>query len=77
MTWVRNGTRQGANTGHTEYCGYQLHGNFNPDHDYDFISYSDTLDFEVEVDGEVGTGDVVAYGSFTSAGCTSGKACGL
>ena len=78
MAWKRNGTTQGANAAHpAEYCGYQYHAAFNPDHDYDFINYSDTLDFEIDIDGEVGAADVVAFGSFTSAGCTSGKACGL
>lgn len=78
MTWKRNGTTEPRNAAHpAEYCGYQYHAAFNPDHDYDFINYSDTLDFEIDIDGEVGAADVVAFGSFTSAGCTSGKACGL
>jgi hypothetical protein len=78
MSWKRNGKTQGANAAHpAEYCGYQYHAAFNPDHDYDFINYSDTLDFQIDIDGEVGAADVVAYGSFTSAGCTSGKACGM
>lgn len=78
MTWTRNGKRQGANAGHpAEYCGYQYHAAFNPDHDYDHITYSDTMDFTIDIDGVTGAADVVAYGSFTSAGCTSGKACGM
>jgi hypothetical protein len=77
MAWTRNGKRQGANTGHTEECRYQFHGNYNPDHDYDFLTYSDTLDFTIDIDGDVGAADVVAHGSFTSAGCTNGKTCGL
>jgi hypothetical protein len=77
MAWTRNGTRQGTMAPHTEYCRYQFHGNYNPDHDYDYLTYSDTYDFTVDVDGETGAGDVVINGSFTSAGCTSGKACGM
>jgi hypothetical protein len=45
MSWKRNGKTQGANAAHpAEYCGYQYHAAFNPDHDYDFINYSDTLE---------------------------------
>jgi len=73
----RHESRREIGTANHAYCGYQYHAAFNPDHDYDFINYSDTLDFEIDIDGEVGAADVVAFGSFTSAGCTSGKACGL
>jgi hypothetical protein len=46
-------TRAAANSSHpAEYCGYQYHPAFNPDHDYDFINYSDTLDLQIDIDGE-------------------------
>jgi hypothetical protein len=76
MAWTRNGKKQGNMKGHLEYCGYQLHGNFNPDHDYDFITYSDNMTFRVEVGGQTGSGDVRISGSFTSAGCSNRIACG-
>ena len=77
MAWTRNGTRQGNNAAHTEGCRYQFHGTYNPDHDYDFLTYSDTFNFTVDIDGEEGAADVAIHGSFTSAGCTNGKTCGL
>lgn len=76
MAWVRNGKREPRQSPHTEGCGYQFHGNYNPDHDYDFISYSDTFTFRVDVGGETGSGDVNIHGSFTSAGCANRIACG-
>jgi len=76
MAWHRNGHRQGTQAQHTKFCRYQFHGNYNPDHDYDFISYSDTFTFKVDVGGEVGNADLVISGSFTSAGCQNRIACG-
>jgi hypothetical protein len=76
MAWHRNGKRQGTQAQHTKYCRYQFHGNYNPDHDYDFISYSDTFTFRVDVGGETGNADLVITGSFTSAGCQNRIACG-
>jgi hypothetical protein len=57
-----------------EYCGYQYHAAFSPDRLYDFTTA--ILSIFIEVDGEVGSGDVMAHGSFESARCMSGKACG-
>jgi hypothetical protein len=76
MAWHRNGKKQGTQAQHTEHCRYQFHGTYNPDHDYDFISYSDTFTFKVDVGGEVGNADLVISGSFTSAGCQNRIACG-
>jgi hypothetical protein len=76
MAWHRNGKKQGTMAQHIKYCRYQFHGNYNPDHDYDFISYSDTFTFKVDVGGEVGNADLVISGSFTSAGCQNRIACG-
>lgn len=77
MSWTRNGTNQARQAAHVEGCTYQFHGTYNPDDDYDFITYSDKLTFEVEVDGDTGSADLSITGSFTSAGCSSGKACGM
>jgi hypothetical protein len=76
MAWHRNGKKQGTQHEHTEFCRYQFHGTFNPDRDYDFISYSDTFTFKVDIGGEVGNADLVISGSFTSAGCKNRVACG-
>jgi hypothetical protein len=76
MTWTRNGKVQGDQAAHLESCLYQFHGTYNPDHDYDFLTYADNYTFDVEVDGDIGSADLTLSGSFTSAGCTSGKACG-
>jgi hypothetical protein len=76
MAWHRNGRRQGTQAQHTEFCRYQFHGTFNPDHDYDFINYSDTFTFRIDVGGHVGSADLTVSGSFTSAGCRNRIACG-
>lgn len=74
MTWTRNGKRQGANAGHpAEYCGYQYHAAFNPDHDYDYITYSDTMDFTIDIDGVTGAADVVATARSRQPGVRAGK----
>jgi hypothetical protein len=82
MRWYRNGTRQGNQAPHPAPgeplygCGYQYHGNFNPDYDDDSISYSDEFLFAIEVDGEVGHADLTIDGSFRSLGCENRIACG-
>ena len=75
MAWTRNGTRQGRQSPHVETCRYQFHGNFNPDKDFDLISYSDTFVFRVDVGGETGTADLDIKGSFYSAECTNPTIC--
>lgn len=67
---------QASQAPHTEPCGYQFHGTYNPVYDYDFLTYTDNLEFRINVGGNTGTGDLKISGSFTAAGCTSGKACG-
>ena len=76
MAWHRNGKKEPTQSPHLKFCRYQFHGTYNPDHDYDFISYSDTFTFKVDVGGEVGNADLVISGSFTSAGCQNRIACG-
>ena len=61
---------------HVEGCGYIFHGTFNPDHDYGFLTYSDTLIFDVDVDGNIGSATLNITGSFTSAGRANGHVCG-
>ncbi|MEY9931750.1 hypothetical protein ABH926_006399 [Catenulispora sp. GP43] len=77
MGWTRNGVNQGRAIGHPVPCSYQLHGAYNPDHDYDYLTYTDTVTFEVEVDGDTGHATLNITGSFTSAGCANGHACGM
>jgi hypothetical protein len=76
MEWVRNGKKQGRQHDHNYPCTEQFHGTFNPDHDYDFISYSDSFTFRIDVGGQTGSADVTIHGSFTSAGCANRIACG-
>lgn len=66
MAWTRNGVRQGTQATHTQACSYLYHGTYNPDLDYDHITYSDTFTFAV--DG--GTGTLRIYGDFTTTGST-------
>jgi hypothetical protein len=75
MAWTRNGTRQGTQSPHTEYCGYQFHGNYNPEHDFDTIAYNDTLTFRVDVGGQTGNATLIASGSFYSAVCSNPSVC--
>jgi hypothetical protein len=77
MSWTRNGANQARQAPHVEGCTYQFHGTYSPDDDYDFITYSDTLAFEIDVDGDTGTATLNITGSFTSAGCANGHACGM
>jgi hypothetical protein len=68
MAWTRNGMRQGLQRPHPdEPCRHQFHGNFNPEHDFDIISYSDNFTFEIEVGGQTGHADLNIRGSFYSA----------
>jgi hypothetical protein len=77
MAWTRNGTRQGTQSPHPEeYCRYQFHGTFNPERDFDIISYSDNFTFDIEVGGQTGHADLDIRGSFYSARCTNPSACG-
>jgi hypothetical protein len=77
MTWTRNGKRQGKQSPHPgEVCRYQFHGNFNPEHDFDIISYSDNYTFRIDVGGETGSADLNIHGSFYSAKCTNPAVCG-
>jgi hypothetical protein len=75
MSWTRNGMVQGRQAPHAVSCSYQFHGTFNPDNDYDFVTYSDNFSFTIEVDGQTGTADLSITGSFTSAGCSSKLQC--
>jgi hypothetical protein len=75
MAWTRNGTRQGTQAQHTEYCGYQFHGTYNPEHDFDSIAYSDDFTFTVDIDGDVGSADLNINGSFYSAACSNPSVC--
>lgn len=75
MAWSRNGTNQGTQSTHTEYCRYQFHGTFNPENDFDVVRYNDTFTFEVEVGGKTGSAKLNISGSFYSAKCTSPPAC--
>ena len=75
MAWTRNGTRQGTQAPHVEYCRYQFHGTYNPEHDFDSITYSDTYTFEIEVGGNTGSATLVITGSFYSAECSNPSVC--
>lgn len=77
MTWTRNGKAMPQMHDHVEDCTYVFHGNFNPEDDFDLISYSDTFTFTVEVGGGPGPGTAVLhiYGSFYSAECTNPSTC--
>lgn len=77
MAWRRDGVRQGMQSPHPEeYCRHQFHGTFNPEHDFDVISYSDYFTFEIEVGGQTGRADLEIKGSFYSARCTNPSVCG-
>jgi hypothetical protein len=76
MTWMRNGVRQGMQSPHPEeYCRHQFHGTFNPERDFDIISYSDYFAFEIEVAGQTGSANLEIKGSFYSAKCTNPSVC--
>jgi hypothetical protein len=75
MAWTRNGTRQGTQSPHIEYCRYQFHGTYNPEHDFDSIAYNDTFTFEIEVGGNTGSATLVISGSFYSAVCSNPTIC--
>ncbi|WP_158702447.1 hypothetical protein [Kitasatospora sp. MMS16-BH015] len=77
MTWTRNGSNMSRQAPHVEGCGYTFHGTYNPDNDYDWITYNDVLTFRVNVGGQTGSATLTIQGSFTSAGCTNGKTCGI
>jgi hypothetical protein len=77
MMWTRNGVTQGMQAPHPlGFCGRTFHGTFNPDQDNDNITYKDTFNFTIEVDGETGPADVQISGNFTSLGCQNRIACG-
>ena len=79
MAWTRNGTRQGNQAPHSgakaKECGNTFHGTFNPEHDFDSITYNDHFTFEIEVSGETGSADLDIDGSFYSAPCTNPSVC--
>jgi hypothetical protein len=73
MSWTRNGAAQPRQAPHPGMgCRYQFHGNYNPEHDFDSITYSD--DFLFTVDGG-GNADLHINGSFYSAPCTNPSVC--
>jgi len=65
MSWTRNGTVQPKQSNHTQGCLYYFHGTFNPDHDYDHLTYSDTFTFTALGGGR---GSLNVYGDFTITG---------
>jgi hypothetical protein len=77
MSWTRNGANMPQQAPHVEGCTYIFHGTYNPDNDYDFMTYNDVLTFRIDISGQTGTATLDIKGSFTSAGCTNGKTCGL
>jgi hypothetical protein len=73
MTWTRNGTAMPRMAPHpSEPCGYQYHGTYNPEHDFDIIAYNDHHTFTT-TDG--GSADLNIKGSFYSAKCTNPSVC--
>lgn len=66
MTWRRNGVQQSRQAPHVVGCGYIVHGTYNPDLDYDRISYVDTYTFAVKG----GHGSLSVQGNFTTVGGT-------
>jgi hypothetical protein len=68
MTWTRNGVNQGRQASHFKSCSYQFHGTYNPDRDYDWITFYDTFQIPVRVGGRPGVATLYVVGSFTSYG---------
>lgn len=65
MDWTLNGVKKSRQAPHSsEGCGYLYHGTYNPLHDYDHISYSDTMTFKVH-NGHAG---LHIFGDFTMTG---------
>jgi hypothetical protein len=64
MSWTRNGVSQPRQAPHTVGCTYIFHGTYNPDRDYDHISYVDSFTFAVKG----GHGSLQIYGDFTTVG---------
>jgi hypothetical protein len=76
LAWTRNGKKQSPQSGHFEGCFYQFHGTFNPDHDNDKITFSDTYTFQLELPGRVYVVNINIYGNFVSLGCKNALTCG-
>jgi hypothetical protein len=70
MDWTYNGVKQGRQAPHAQGCIYQFHGTYNPDYDYDWITYSDTFQLPVNIGGRAGVATFYTTGSFTSSGQT-------
>jgi hypothetical protein len=76
MQWTRNGRRMPRQAPHPNvFCRYQFHGTYNPEHDFDVISYNDHFTFRVEVGGQTGTANLDIHGTFYSAKCSNPIAC--
>jgi hypothetical protein len=75
MSWTRNGATQPRQAAHNVACSYQFHGTYNPDHDFDSITYSDSFTFRVDIHGATGTAHLGISGSFYSAACTNPSVC--
>ena len=71
MMWALNGTTQGTQSFHSEPCGYQLHGSFNPALDNSHVAYSDVMTWNA---GAAHL-QVQIYGSFVLAS-NAGGICG-
>jgi hypothetical protein len=67
MGWLRNGVPMPLMAPHqSEPCGYQYHGTFNPEYDYDQIQYFDEMTFQADI-GVPTTVILDIYGKFYSA----------
>lgn len=76
MAWTRNAATQPRQAAHpSEGCGYQYHSTYNPEHDFDSITYNDVLSFRVNVGGATGSATLDITGSFYSAKCTNPSVC--
>jgi len=62
MGWLRNGVGQPTNAPHVEPPDYLFHGTLNPVYEGDEIFYTDHYDFEVDVDGNIGTASLLING---------------
>ncbi|WIB60644.1 hypothetical protein DEJ13_02105 [Curtobacterium sp. MCLR17_007] len=72
--WTKNGATQKAQSGHTEECVYQFHGNYSGSPDGTHIAYSGLYTWRVKGNG---TATLQVYGSFTATGnrCGSATSC--
>jgi hypothetical protein len=77
MSWTYNGRLGPQQAAHNKYCGYVVHGSYNPSTDYSYITYADQFDFATVIRGKAGTTTILFAGSFTAAGCTNRVTCGI